>query len=110
MGGAALQKLFRSCSRLWVYTFGERTPHTCRDAPVGSYQEAAVESLQLEDAIELIRMEYAEMPDLQLTLWQAQRLLNLPTALCDDALAALTRSGFLVKTSDGIYASSREVP
>jgi hypothetical protein len=67
-----------------------------------------VEFIELEDAIELIRMEYAEMPGLQLTFWQAQRLWNLPGELCASALTALIRSGFLIKTPDGIYTSRRE--
>jgi hypothetical protein len=57
----------------------------------------------VQRAAELIRMEYCEMPGLQLTFWQAQRLWNLPEGLCDLALTTLTRSGFLVRTGDGLY-------
>lgn len=59
--------------------------------------------LQVEDAAELIQMEYAEMPGLKLTFWQARRLWNLSEDLCARALAALTASGFLAQTSDGAY-------
>lgn len=59
--------------------------------------------MQVQDAAELIRMEYAEMPGLQLTFWQAQRLWNLSEDLCDNALNTLTRSGFLVRTRAGRY-------
>ena len=59
--------------------------------------------MQVEDAAELIQMEYAEMPGLKLTFWQARRLWNLSEELCERALATLTRSGFLVQTPDGAY-------
>ena len=59
--------------------------------------------VHVEDAAELIQMEYAEMPGLKLTFWQARRLWNLSDDLCERALAALTRSGFLTQTSDGAY-------
>jgi hypothetical protein len=59
--------------------------------------------MQVHDAAELIRLEYAEMPGLQLTFWQAQRLWNLSNELCDRALNALISQGFLVRTRDGRY-------
>jgi hypothetical protein len=59
--------------------------------------------MKVQDAVDLIRMEFAEMPGLQLTFWQAQRLWNLSDDLCDRALGTLTRSGFLVRTRDGRY-------
>jgi hypothetical protein len=59
--------------------------------------------LQVDEACELIRMEYAEMPELKLTFWQAQRLWNLSEELCERALTALIRSGFLARTADGSY-------
>jgi hypothetical protein len=58
---------------------------------------------QVEDAAELIQMEYAEMPGLKLTFWQARRLWNLSEDVCERALAVLTRSGFLAQTADGSY-------
>ena len=59
--------------------------------------------LDVEEAVELIQMEYAEMPELKLTFWQAQRLWNLSEELCQRALAALVTSGFLARTSEGAY-------
>jgi hypothetical protein len=59
--------------------------------------------MQVQNAIELIRMEYAELPELRLTFWQAQRLWNLSTDLCERALMSLTGSGFLVRTGEGAY-------
>jgi hypothetical protein len=63
-------------------------------------------ALDVDEAVELIRMEYAEMPELRLTFWQAQRLWNLSDELCHRALAVLTRSGFLARTRDGAYVHS----
>ena len=54
-------------------------------------------------AEELIRAEYTEMPGLQLTFWQAQRLWNLSEERCERALRTLVAAGFLVHTSDGCY-------
>ena len=59
--------------------------------------------MQVQDAADLIRLDYVEMPGMQLTFWQAQRLWNLSEDLCDRALTALTHSGFLVRTRDGRY-------
>jgi len=42
-------------------------------------------SSDIADAVELIRMEYAEMPGLSLTFWQAQRLWNLSEEVCQCA-------------------------
>ena len=57
------------------------------------------------DAVELIRMEYAELPELTLTFWQAQRLWNLDAMICDALLRALVDVRFLVE-ADGIYICS----
>ena len=65
---------------------------------------------QVEDAAELMQMEYAEMPGLKLTLWQARRLWNLSEDVCERALATLTRSGFLVQTADGAYVRRGSAP
>lgn len=59
------------------------------------------------DILELIRMEYAEMPDLRLTFFQARRLWNLEPAVCDDLLAALVGEGFLMQTKDGLFQRRR---
>ena len=59
--------------------------------------------MRVEEAVELIRKEYAEMPGLQLTFWQAQRLWNLSEDLCVRALVALVHTGFLVHTREGRY-------
>jgi sulfite reductase beta subunit-like hemoprotein len=65
--------------------------------------EAFMPVSRVDDAIELMQMEYAEMPALRLTFWQVQRLWNLSQEQCEQALRALTASGFLVLTTDGEY-------
>jgi hypothetical protein len=55
------------------------------------------------ETVQLIQMEYAEMPDLKLTFRQAQRLWSLSADLCERALTSLVGSGFLTLTSSGFY-------
>jgi hypothetical protein len=66
--------------------------------------------MQLCDAVQLIQMEYGEMPDLKLTCRQAQRLWSLPQDLCDHALLLLLQTRFLVLTRDGSYVRSGASP
>ena len=61
-------------------------------------------STTFEDAVALMRMEYAELPGLTLTPWQAQRLWDLSQDVCDHALATLVTEGVLVRTISGEYA------
>ncbi len=75
---------------------------------------------QIEDAVEIIRMEYAEFPGLRLTFWQTQRLCGLSEGVCASALQRLTDGRFLCQAPDGAYvrgtwpdrplASSRDEP
>ena len=51
-----------------------------------------------------IKAEFLEMPGLQLTPWQAQRLWGLDAKACDDALNALVDGAFLHRTSTGAYS------
>ena len=62
---------------------------------------------EIDDVVELMKMEYAEMPGLRLTFSQAQRLWNVSGDVCVEALAVLTRSGFLVRTPEGAYVCRR---
>jgi len=59
--------------------------------------------MPIQDAIELIQMEYAEMPELRLTFSQARRLWNFSEELCERALTELLGSGFLGRTADGSF-------
>ena len=56
-----------------------------------------------EQIAELIRSEYGQLPGLNLTFWQAQRLWNLPEDLCRGALGTLIKSGYLTQTAEGGY-------
>jgi hypothetical protein len=59
--------------------------------------------MQIRDAVELIQMEYAECPELSLTLCQARCLWGFSDELCERALAALIGSGFLARTPEGAF-------
>ena len=60
-----------------------------------------------ERVAELIRMEYLELPGLKLTLWQTQRLWNLPEDVCRQALTVLTQSRFPTRAADGAYVRAQ---
>ncbi len=49
----------------------------------------------MSDWLRLIRAEYHEIPDLQLTTCEAQRLWNLDAGLCQSLLHTLEAEGFL---------------
>ena len=51
-----------------------------------------------------IKAEYMELPGLQLTAWQAQRLWGLDQVQCDAILEVLVETSFLRKTRNGAYA------
>ena len=53
--------------------------------------------------LERIKSEFIEMPGLQLTPWQAQRLWGLAPLQCDAILAALVDVAFLRRTAGGAY-------
>ena len=66
--------------------------------------------MRLEEAIELILLEYREMPELRLTFKQTRRLWDFSPDLCELALACLTSRGFLAITADGHYARTYVTP
>ena len=53
--------------------------------------------------IRRISAEYLEMPGLRVTASQAQRLFGLDATTCDNVLETLLQSGFLSRTSDGMF-------
>ena len=55
------------------------------------------------DWTRLVRAEYLEVPGLELTRDQAQRLWGLDRVACDQVLAALVESRFLRRTRDNRY-------
>ena len=62
-----------------------------------------MESMALDNTRTLIRLEYHELPALNLTFWQAQRLWNLSDELCERALQSLVREKFLMMTKAGTF-------
>jgi hypothetical protein len=62
-----------------------------------------MERQQIDEAMALMRMEFLEMPELKLTLYQARRLWNLPADVCEVALRTLVGSEFLVVTREGSF-------
>jgi Fic family protein len=73
-------------------------------------EERLMRFMEVDDAVQLIQMEYAEMPELKLTFSQAQRLWNLSSELCERALATLVSTGYLTRTPDGAYVRSGDRP
>ena len=57
----------------------------------------------MTDWLELVRAEYLEIPGLQLTKPQAQRLWELDPVMCDAVLAALIDVKFLRRTRSDTY-------
>ena len=64
--------------------------------------------MRLTALLDRVRAEYLEMPGLQITLDQAQRLCGLERALCKTVLDALVDAKFLCVKSDGAYARLTE--
>lgn len=58
----------------------------------------------IEDILNRLRAEYLEMPGLQLTAEQVQRLCGVEPKVCQSALDALVDAKFLCVTSGGHYA------
>jgi hypothetical protein len=56
------------------------------------------------DWLQIIRGEYSEIPGLQLTKQQVQRLWGLDPVTCDALLDALVAGRFLRLTPTGAYA------
>jgi DNA-binding IclR family transcriptional regulator len=55
------------------------------------------------DWLEIIRAEYLEIPGLNLTKPQIQRLWGLDAPTCDALLDSLVEGGFLRRTSSNVY-------
>ena len=61
------------------------------------------EQSTIHDWVRLVRAEYLEMPGLNLTKRQVQRLWRLEPHVCDALLDALVASEFLKKTHHEAY-------
>jgi hypothetical protein len=66
-------------------------------------QTMTAEQSTIHDWLRLIRAEYLEMPGLNLTKRQVQRLWKLEPHMCDVLLDALVASEFLKKTHHEAY-------
>lgn len=55
------------------------------------------------DWAQLVRAEYAEMPGLNLTERQIQRVWNLDAAICEAVIASLISDRFLKQTRPDAY-------
>jgi hypothetical protein len=55
------------------------------------------------DLVRQIESEYREMPGLNLTLWQAQRLWGMDHATCERVLTLLVQRRVLKRTAAGTY-------
>jgi len=62
-----------------------------------------IDQTQLHDWLQLIRAEYEEIPGLQLTQAQAQRLWNLDALMAEALLGELVSAGVLKKASNDTY-------
>ena len=61
-------------------------------------------SERIEDALQLLRSEYLEVPNLTLTPLQVAQLLDLDPRTAEVILDALVGSHFLARTQDGRFA------
>jgi hypothetical protein len=59
--------------------------------------------MHIEDVLQRVQGEFAEMPGLCLTAAQAQRLWGLDQNLCDQLLEALVDAKFLSRRRDGSF-------
>jgi len=59
--------------------------------------------MRIDDVLQRIQGEYAEMPGLRLTPAQAQRLWGLDRATCEALLKTLVNDNYLSQTQDGSF-------
>ena len=64
-------------------------------------------SRRIEDALQLLRAEYLDTPDLALTPSQVAGLVDLDPPTAEIVLQALADSCFLMRTSDGRFVHRR---
>jgi hypothetical protein len=62
-----------------------------------------VDGARLSETLITIQTAFVEMPELRLTLSQAQRFWALPQDVCEAALNALIERRFLVRTPERVY-------
>ena len=59
--------------------------------------------MRIEDVLQRVQGEFAEMPGLCLTAAQAQRLWGLDRDTCDELLEVLVKTKFLAQRRDGSF-------
>jgi hypothetical protein len=59
------------------------------------------------EALSRIETEFTALPGLRLTFAQVNRLCNVPTDVCESALDALTRCGFLTLSGGSFFLLGR---
>ncbi len=59
--------------------------------------------MRIDDVLQRIQGEFAEMPGLRLTPAQAQRLWGLDRAMCEELLKTLVNANVLSQTRDGSF-------
>lgn len=69
-----------------------------------------ISSGSLQQILDRVCGEYLEMPGLQLTSRQAQRLWGLDEQTCGQILGVLLQKGFLRETRDGHFARLMDGP
>jgi hypothetical protein len=62
--------------------------------------------MQRDDLLRLIRAEYEEFPDLQLSESELEDLFEMNPEMATTVLSVLVADGFLRKTADGSYVKS----
>jgi hypothetical protein len=60
----------------------------------------------ISNVLDVIKAEYREMPCLNLTKPQMQRLWGLETFVCDAVVDALVAAGVLRRTATGTYVAA----
>ena len=83
---------------LWQVSTHPLGPETCqllrpKGSLIMSYDELAIR----------VRAEFAEIPGLRLTLWQASKLWHSDQVTCESVLERLVREQFLSRTLDGAF-------
>lgn len=66
--------------------------------------------MQVDEAVELVKLEYAETPGLALTPAEARQLWNFSEELCDRALRILVNASFLRCQPDGSFIRAETDP
>jgi hypothetical protein len=68
--------------------------------------ETSTDPMQQDDLLRLIRAEYEEFPDLQLSESELEDLFEMNPEIATTLLSVLVADGFLRKTAEGAYVKS----